>query len=284
MVTFITIFATTARGMTKRANSHIVSPMCAPQSGPSLPSQPGHRGTKLRQLPRTGGPPCPLAPHRGADLACGGGDLWRVAGAHLVPSCAALVAGPTARRLVGRLARQPAARDHPRSPDAPASDQHRARHGASRALAALSALPQPSSQPPRHAAPHRPAGGHRELLRGAHALAPAGGGRAATAPRPLHAGRPTAARTRAHDARFLAGGRRPACPRRAGVCAHLGGARGADGACAGLGALDLRHPALGLCDALRLSGHRADPAALLHRASARGGPGRAHGDRGSRGR
>ena len=44
----------------------------------------------------------------------------------------------------------------------------------------------------------------------------------------------------------------------------------------------LRHPALGLCDALRLSGHGAHPAPLLHRAPPGGGAGPAHGHRGGR--
>ena len=222
--------------MTKRANSHVVSPHGGSQSGRKSPPLPGHRGTKPRQLPRSSGPPCPLAPHRGADLARGGGGLWRLAGAHLVPPCAALVARPAIGRLADRLARRPAARDHPRPSHTPALGQHGARHGADRALAALSPLPQPPPQPSCHAAPHGPSGRYRELLRGARALAAPRARWAASAEGPQHPSRPAAIRPGAHNSRLLAGGRRAARPRRAGMRPNLGHTRGADGAGAGLGA------------------------------------------------
>ena len=168
---YITNYHVMARRMTKRVNSHVVSPRDESQSGRKSPPQPGHRGRKPRQSPRSSGPPCPLAPHRGADLARGGGGLWRLAGAHLVPPCAALVAGSAAGRLAGRLARRPAARDYSRPSHAPGLGQHGARHGAGRALAALSPLPQPPPFAPCHAAPHGPSCRYRELLPGACALA-----------------------------------------------------------------------------------------------------------------
>ena len=136
-VFYITQLKTLKRTVTSRANSHIVSTPGAPQSE-SPPPQPGRREPRSRQLPRTSGPPCPLATCRGADLARGGGGLRRLAGADLVSPRAAVVAGPATRRLADRLARQPAARGDPRPSDAPALDQRRARHGAGRPLAALS--------------------------------------------------------------------------------------------------------------------------------------------------
>ena len=69
-----------------------------------------------------------------------------------------------ARRRRGRLAHEPAARDHPQPPDPLAPAQPRDRHLAAGALAAVRGLPHHPSAAPQRQPADRPAGGPRILL------------------------------------------------------------------------------------------------------------------------